>query len=337
MRYQPLIHVVVIATFVLYFLFLLSGVLKTLLEDILPYALSRQELAVPSSSPAAENGTELIPKIIHQVYLGFDNKEMPQAWQDASQTCRDMHPDYEHVLWTNEMSRDLLRTTYPWFLKTYDNYRYPIQRADSIRYFILAHHGGIYLDLDNGCGRDLAPLLAFPAWMPATKIHVGLTNHVMGARKHHPYFELLTDRLQAFDYNWLLPYMTIMNSAGPHFVSMVWQEYLQTGPRQGDEVRILMQEEYLGNEWSFFTKVAGGTWNHWDTAAFKWVGEHLVGVVLACLFALCAAASCVWWAAMKLAAPSSSSSLSATVAWAGQHGVGRSNSIPTLPLWQKSD
>jgi mannosyltransferase OCH1-like enzyme len=38
---------------------------------------------------------------------------------------------------------------YPWFLETWDNYRFPIQRADSIRYFILAHHGGIYVDLDN--------------------------------------------------------------------------------------------------------------------------------------------------------------------------------------------
>lgn len=38
---------------------------------------------------------------------------------------------------------------YPWFLETFDTYRFPIQRADAIRYFILAHYGGVYIDLDD--------------------------------------------------------------------------------------------------------------------------------------------------------------------------------------------
>jgi mannosyltransferase OCH1-like enzyme len=38
---------------------------------------------------------------------------------------------------------------YPWFLETFDGYPYPIQRADAIRYFVLHHFGGIYIDLDD--------------------------------------------------------------------------------------------------------------------------------------------------------------------------------------------
>lgn len=38
---------------------------------------------------------------------------------------------------------------YPWFLNTYDGYRFPVQRVDSLRYFLMLHFGGIYLDLDN--------------------------------------------------------------------------------------------------------------------------------------------------------------------------------------------
>jgi hypothetical protein len=34
-------------------------------------------------------------------------------------------------------------------LKTYDGYRFPVQRVDAVRYFLLLHYGGIYLDLDN--------------------------------------------------------------------------------------------------------------------------------------------------------------------------------------------
>ncbi len=39
----------------------------------------------------------------------------------------------------------LIRDKFPWFLKTYQAYRYNIQRADVLRYFVLYEYGGIYL------------------------------------------------------------------------------------------------------------------------------------------------------------------------------------------------
>ena len=49
---------------------------------------------------------------------------------------------------------------YPWFLEDWDGYEFPIQRADAIRYFVLAHYGGIYIDLDDVSSR--ASKLCFP-------------------------------------------------------------------------------------------------------------------------------------------------------------------------------
>ena len=54
-------------------------------------------------------------------------------------------------MWTDEKSRELIVAEYPWFLETFDGYAHPIQRADAIRYFVLAHFGGIYIDLDDVC------------------------------------------------------------------------------------------------------------------------------------------------------------------------------------------
>lgn len=59
-------------------------------------------------------------------------------------------------LWTNEKSRDFIAAEYPWFLDTFENYPHGIQRADAIRYFVLAHYGGTYIDLD-----DVRPLFPF--------------------------------------------------------------------------------------------------------------------------------------------------------------------------------
>ena len=97
MRYHALYHITGITIFVLYFLFLLSNILKTVFEDTTQYALRREELSV-SDERRKDNGTSLIPKIIHQVYLGFDGSEMPAEWVKSRQSCIDLHPDYRHMV-----------------------------------------------------------------------------------------------------------------------------------------------------------------------------------------------------------------------------------------------
>lgn len=52
-------------------------------------------------------------------------------------------------MWTDAKAREFIKDEYPWFLETFDNYPEPIQRADVIRYFVLAHFGGVYIDLDD--------------------------------------------------------------------------------------------------------------------------------------------------------------------------------------------
>ena len=97
MRYHALIHLTGIALFVLYCLFCLSGVLRTAVKDISPYALVKEEL-VDLDPELKRDATTVIPKIIHQVYLGFDGKEIPMQWQEARQSCIDLHPDYEYMV-----------------------------------------------------------------------------------------------------------------------------------------------------------------------------------------------------------------------------------------------
>lgn len=68
-------------------------------------------------------------------------------------------------LWTNEKSREFIANEYPWFLETFDGYKYPIQRADSIRYFVLAHYGGTYIDLDDVCIAFISLIETLSDWI----------------------------------------------------------------------------------------------------------------------------------------------------------------------------
>jgi len=138
-------------------------------------AITQEEIA--SAHTATDARPQLIPKIIHQVYHDWNaeqnggNETMPTDWDEVRHSCIDKNEDWTYMvcicltcmqgpeertastdlfqLWTASTSREFIQRYYPWFLSTYDNYKLPIQRVDSVRYFLMLHYGGIYIDLDN--------------------------------------------------------------------------------------------------------------------------------------------------------------------------------------------
>jgi len=146
--------------------------LTLLFEDCSADAIPAIDIPAPNSEQIAHL-PQYIPRIIHQTWA---NESIPEKWQEAQKSCLNLHGDYEYKvywffmgiavalangggqLWTNEKSRGFIRKEYPWFLETYDNYPYPIMRADAIRYFILSFYGGVYLDLDDVWPPQLLPM-----------------------------------------------------------------------------------------------------------------------------------------------------------------------------------
>lgn len=102
-------------------------------------------------------GDLLIPRVLHQTWKTAD---VPAVFHEYRASWRRHHPAWSVRLWTDADNRRLVADHYPWFLERYDAYRYPIQRADAARYFILHRHGGLYVDLDFECLRSVEPLLA---------------------------------------------------------------------------------------------------------------------------------------------------------------------------------
>lgn len=262
--------------------------LTLLLEDASADAIHRSDIPSPNSS-LIESRPQLIPKIIHQTYI---NESIPEHWKGPQQSCIELHPDYEYKLWTNEKSRDFIAKEYPWFLDTFDGYHYPIQRADAIRYFVLAYYGGTYLDLDDGCNRRLDPLLSYPAWVRRTK-PTGISNDAMGAVPQHPFFLRVVESLQAYDKSWFLPYITVMYSTGPLFLSVVWKEYMRDSFGM-DRVRVLMPDEYNRFSWSFFTHHVGNSWHGNDAQLIFWMSSHWVMLTVVGFILGGAVGFCMW-------------------------------------------
>ncbi|KAI5949445.1 CSH1 [Candida theae] len=267
LKYIIYAHVILVV-----YLLYLSFDLLTLLHDdsyadaLIDYELNSQKLDKP----------QLIPKIIHQTYK---NENIPEIWKPGQQACIDLHEDYQYILWTDEMAREFISEEFPWFLETWDKYPYNIQRADAIRYFALYHYGGIYIDLDDGCERRLDPLLTVPAFVRKT-IPTGISNDVMGSVPNHPFFLKAMESLKNYQRNWLVPYITIMISTGPLFLSVIWKQYKRWGVPEAGKVRVLMPQNYKGYQYSFFAIAPGSSWHMSDANFIKSLANHLVLAVI---------------------------------------------------------
>ncbi len=93
----------------------------------------------------------------------------------------------------------------------------------------------------------------------------------MGAVPQHPFFLRVIDSLQSFDRSWYLPYITIMYSTGPLFLSVIWKEYMRAGPTEAHRVRVLMPDDYSKHASSFFKVYRGSSWHGNDAQLIFWV------------------------------------------------------------------
>lgn len=241
------------------------------IDDTVKDAILEEDL-----NPDAPPKPQLIPKIIHQTYK---TEDIPEHWKEGRQKCLDLHPDYKYILWTDEMAYEFIKEEYPWFLDTFENYKYPIERADAIRYFILSHYGGVYIDLDDGCERKLDPLLAFPAFLRKTS-PLGVSNDVMGSVPRHPFFLKALKSLKHYDKYWFIPYMTIMGSTGPLFLSVIWKQYKRWGIPKNGTVRILQPAYYKMHSYSFFSITKGSSWHLDDAKLMKALENHILSCVV---------------------------------------------------------
>jgi hypothetical protein len=117
----------------------------------------------------------------------------------------------------------------------------------------------------------------------------------MGSIPQHPFFLRVIELLQSYDRSWLLPYITVMYSTGPLFLSVIWKEYMQEAMGESARVRILMQDEYNKYSWSFFTHHVGNSWHGKDARLIFWMGQHWMFLTL-CGFILAGAVGfCLWW------------------------------------------
>jgi mannosyltransferase OCH1-like enzyme len=105
----------------------------------------------------------------------------------------------------------------------------------------------------------------------------------MGSAPNHPFYVRVIHRLEQFARNWRLPYLTVMLSTGPLFLSIMWKEYVMSGLKDDVRIAIMPEEWYFQNsprfsssrfsseETMIFSSFGGSSWHGADANLIFWV------------------------------------------------------------------
>ncbi|USW56519.1 Putative glycosyltransferase, DXD sugar-binding, nucleotide-diphospho-sugar transferase [Septoria linicola] len=240
--------------------------------------------------------SEPVPKIIHQIFLssGRPNSTLSK-YTPAIESCKELHPGWDTKIWTDEQGEEFMAKHYPEIHPLYCGYRQNIQRANILRYALLHHFGGVYLDLDVTCRVALdtplaqdstVPTLTHLPWLTPGAYPAGVNNAFILARPQHPFLAELLDRVPSRDLSWGMPYVENMLSTGCMFFSNVWMSFVlssrgRDAPKE-DRVYVLADEHGAMEPQMLRGKIVtplfehGGasSWHGWDAAAIVLIGKH---------------------------------------------------------------
>ena len=162
-----------------------------------------------------------IPKIIMQTWK---TTELPDKWKPSQSSIKKYMPDWKYVLMTDEMNRAFVEKQFFDFLPYYDDFPYPIQRADAVRYCWLYINGGLYLDCDFEL---LAPLdelfyddISYPSnelfFVASSNTPNVLTNGFMACKPGNPiWLDMIEEMKKPPGISYLEQHLLVFNTTGP--------------------------------------------------------------------------------------------------------------------------
>ena len=104
-----------------------------------------------------------IPKIIHTMWLDKNtnnNISYPIKYEKNIATFKEHNPEFHFIFWNIDKVLQLFN--HPRIIQykhMWQNVSHHIQKCDIARYIIIYIYGGLYIDLDFYCYRNLSPLL----------------------------------------------------------------------------------------------------------------------------------------------------------------------------------
>lgn len=214
------------------------------------------------------------PKNIFQTWK---NKNVPEKWKLAQQSVIAKNQNWKYVFLTDDDNDTIVKTYFPDFYQTFINYKYPIQRADAIRYCVLYLYGGIYLDLDYMCNKsfdDITLNREIGLTLSGNTKNI-FTNSVLISQKGSQFWLLVLQEMQKSipKYKKISKHLEIMNTTGPLMLNRVAHKhitYIETFTNLQVPCNSCVKICDVDNNY-YLTPIEGKSWNSWDSNLLNFI------------------------------------------------------------------
>lgn len=133
-----------------------------------------------------------IPRVFHFIWLG---SPLPDKYQRMIDTWQCQHPTWEIILW-NDSKVESFEMTNALNFKQAPNFG---MKSDILRYEILESQGGVYVDIDYECVRNIEDIVDhcdfFAGFSHTTALE--LNNGLIGCVSHHAVMRRLVGEITA--------------------------------------------------------------------------------------------------------------------------------------------
>lgn len=206
----------------------------------------------------------------------WKTKNLPKKWQQSQDAIRKRMPDWKYVLMTDEDNRNFVIEHFPEYLKTYDSFKYPIQRVDMIRPMWLYVHGGIYIDLDLVVNKPLDELFKNGAdlyFVPSANITMYFTNSFMASRPRHPFWLEYLKHMKKEAPIWgITKHFYVMATTGPIGLTKVIRKTSSVYSILSQKSVIPCNVCNIGKcKGGYLKTIEGQSWNGWDSLAINFL------------------------------------------------------------------
>ena len=208
----------------------------------------------------------MIPKIIHQLWIG--NKPSPSRFMD---TWKEKHPEYEYISWNEQEIKK--RQIHFSCQNRIDDMEEINGKADIMRWEILYHYGGIFLDADCICieplNESITGTKAFAIWENEQCRKGLVAPGAMGFPPKHPLVRACIEWIQQNDVNVKRTGKRAWKTVGPGLITQMYHTGKYPDMTILPSYTFLPQHysglEYRGHAKIFSHQEWGSTKKHYDT------------------------------------------------------------------------
>lgn len=172
----------------------------------------------------------IIPKIIHQIWSS-KQKPLPPLFKKWGMSWELLNPNYQYICWDDNKISFFLSEYYSDKKELLSKFPYDIQQWDILKYLILFVYGGIYVDFDSECVRNLTPLMDDdkPLYFTSDPHYSekSINNSFIASVPKNDFISYVIDYCfeQALYLKFDNRVNTVLNTTGPKMLNYLYEEY----------------------------------------------------------------------------------------------------------------